>query len=89
MDAYKFLESKIGFFNSSHPFMEKDVDYEDIVNWLEEYAQQKALNIAAVSKCDGLQGRELLLAFINWYREDDMSKFSPEHLAEWFIKSQQ
>lgn len=31
--------------------------------------------------------RELLIAFIEWYREDDMSKFSPEHLADWFLKS--
>lgn len=31
--------------------------------------------------------RELLIAFIEWYREDDMSKFSPEHLADWYLKS--
>ena len=36
---------------------------------------------------DVINRRELLVAFIEWYREDDMSKFSPEHLADWFLKS--
>ena len=36
---------------------------------------------------DVIKRRELLVAFIEWYREDDMSKFSPEHLADWFLKS--
>ena len=36
---------------------------------------------------DVIKRMELLVAFIEWYREDDMSKFSPEHLADWFLKS--
>ena len=31
--------------------------------------------------------RELLIDFIEWYREDDISKFTPQHLADWYLKS--
>lgn len=31
--------------------------------------------------------KSTLIDFVNWYREDDMSKFTPEHLAEWFLKT--
>ena len=36
MKVSEFLQSKIGYYNSTHPFNEK-VDYEDIEKWLEEY----------------------------------------------------
>ncbi len=36
--AYDFLESKIGKFNATHPFAEPEVDYEDVIVWLEEFA---------------------------------------------------
>ena len=39
MTPQEFLESKIGHYNSTHPFLEKDVDYEDVQNWLSEYCQ--------------------------------------------------
>ena len=32
--------------------------------------------------------KRILIDFVNWYREDDMSTFTPEHLAEWFLKTQ-
>ena len=40
MKTREFLESKIGNYNSTHPFSEKNIDYEDIESWLEEYAKQ-------------------------------------------------
>lgn len=37
----EFLSVKLGHhINTSHPFIEKDIDYEDIINWLQEYADQ-------------------------------------------------
>lgn len=50
MNAHEFLESKIGHFNSSHPFLEKDVDYEDVINWLNEFADQSMLPLEFIKK---------------------------------------
>lgn len=40
----------------------------------------------SLSMYNWTEEKKLLIAFIEWYREDDMSKFSPEHLADWFLK---
>jgi hypothetical protein len=41
MKAHEFLKSKIGHYDPTHPFLQKDVDYEDIEKWLDEYAGQQ------------------------------------------------
>jgi Zn finger protein HypA/HybF involved in hydrogenase expression len=43
MTVREFLESKIGKYSPSHPFLEKEVDYADIENWLIEFAKQKSI----------------------------------------------
>jgi hypothetical protein len=44
MNAYDFLKSKIGYFNTNHPVgtMSGDLpDWGDIIDWMEEYAELK------------------------------------------------
>ena len=30
--------------------------------------------------------KQTIIDFVKWYREDDMSSYTPEHLAEWYLK---
>lgn len=44
MNAYDFLHSKIGHFNSNHPvgcLLGEQPDWGDICDWMEEYAELK------------------------------------------------
>ena len=51
--ANEYLESKIGHFNPAHPFIEKDVDYEDVVNWLQEFADAQSIEFAEWTNIKG------------------------------------
>lgn len=63
MNAYKFLESKIGHFNPSHPFNEININYEDVLLWLDEY---RKLNM-----CNRNEREALLITFLLFIDKKD------------------
>lgn len=64
MSAREFLESKIGHFNSTHPFLEKDVDYEDIERWLDEYADKQSIEFMKFNADIAYKGDDVWLDFV-------------------------
>ncbi len=87
--AEDFLKSKIGHFNPHHPFMESNVDYEDVINWLNEYYHLRDSEVEGLKKeinywKEGIKAGSEMYAHLKF---DDV-EFTPYQLALQTIEQQ-